>query len=126
MPRRSSIRLAARNFGDVSRYNLLPVIAERMGMDMHNDRSLWRDRALVELNAAVMHSFAGAGMSMGDHHTASRQFVRHAEKELAAQRSLSAVWSWIVPPISGSATVVWPRHYEVHREVPNFFYQRPA
>lgn len=118
--------IGARNFGDISRYNLLPVIADRMGMDTHTDRSLWRDRALVELNAAVIHSFASAGVSMVDHHTASRQFVRHEEKEIAAHRELSAQWSWIVPPISGSATVVWPRHYEMHRELPNFFYQRAA
>jgi nitric-oxide synthase len=118
--------IGARNFGDVGRYNLLPVVAERMGLDTHNDRSLWKDRALLELNTAVMHSFAADGVSMVDHHTASRQFVRHEEKEQIAERCMPALWSWIVPPISGSATVVWPRHYEDVRQVPNFFHQRPA
>ena len=70
--------IGARNFGDVTRYNLLRHVASRMGLDTQSDRTLWKDRALVELNAAVLHSFAMDGVTMVDHHTASRQFVRHA------------------------------------------------
>jgi len=53
--------IGARNLGDVNRYNLLPVIAERMGLDTRSDRTLWKDRALVELNVAVLSSFARHG-----------------------------------------------------------------
>jgi nitric-oxide synthase len=73
-----------------------------------------------------MFSFAADGVSMVDHHTASRQFVRHEEKETAHDRLMPARWSWIVPPISGSATAVWPRPYKDARVVPNYFHQRAA
>jgi len=49
--------IGARNFADVERYNLLPTIAHMMGLDTSSERTLWRDRALVELNIAVLHSF---------------------------------------------------------------------
>jgi nitric-oxide synthase len=116
--------IGARDFGDVSRYNLLPRVASYMGLDTSTDRSLWRDRALIEMNAAVLHSFATDGVSMVDHHTASRQFLSHEGREHAAGRLVPARWSWIVPPISGSATVVWPRTYQDVRQTPNYFYQR--
>jgi nitric-oxide synthase len=116
--------IGARDFGDISRYNLLPRVASHMGLDTSSERTLWRDRALVELNAAVLHSFATDGVSIVDHYTASRQFVCHEEREHAAGRVVPARWSWIVPPMSGSATVVWPRTYQDVRQTPNYFYQR--
>ncbi|TMC14719.1 MAG: nitric oxide synthase oxygenase, partial [Chloroflexi bacterium] len=39
--------IGARNLGDVDRYNLLPVIAQQMGLNMRSDRTLWKDHALV-------------------------------------------------------------------------------
>ena len=42
--------IGARNLADHDRYNQLPEIAARMGLDTARDRSLWRDQALVELN----------------------------------------------------------------------------
>lgn len=41
-----------RNMTDESRYNQLPVIAQRLGMSTANNRNLWRDAALVVLNQA--------------------------------------------------------------------------
>src|ERR1700680_2709349 len=75
-----------------------------MTLDTRSDRSLWKDRALVELNAAVLHSFAQAGVAMVDHHTVARQFMLHQEREMKAGRTTNADWSWIVPPLSGSTT----------------------
>ena len=49
--------IAARNFGDTYRYDLLETVADQMGLDTSNYSSLWKDRALVELNFAVLHSF---------------------------------------------------------------------
>lgn len=56
--------IAARNFGDVYRYNLLQVVAEQMGLDTSNNASLWKDRAMIELNVAVLHSFKVCGVAL--------------------------------------------------------------
>jgi nitric-oxide synthase, bacterial len=63
--------IGARNLADVDRYDLLPTVADRMGLDTTKERSLWRDRVLVELNLAVLHSFDSAGVTIADHHTPS-------------------------------------------------------
>jgi nitric-oxide synthase len=115
--------IGARNLGDEGRYHLLPTIAQRMGLDLHSDRSLWKDRALVELNVAVLSSFATHGVTMVDHHTASRQFVVHQQREQQAGRCVYADWGWIVPPLSASTTPVFHRPYENREVTPNFFAQ---
>ncbi|MFF3253329.1 nitric oxide synthase oxygenase [Actinacidiphila glaucinigra] len=104
--------IGARNFADTDRYDLLPRFADRLGLDTGSDRSLWRDRALVELNRAVLHSFDRVGVSITDHHTESRRFLAHIEREERKGRPVPADWSWIVPPISGSATGVFHRYYD--------------
>ena len=103
--------IGARNLADPGRYNQLPEIAARMGLDTTRDRSLWRDLALVELNLAVLHSFETAGVTITDHHTESRRFLTHLAREERAGRICPADWTWIVPPISGSATEVFHRYY---------------
>ncbi len=116
--------IGARNLGDVGRYNLLPIIAERMGLDIHSDRSLWKDRALVELNVAVLSSFARHGVTIVDHHTASRQFLLHDAREKRNGRNVPAHWVWLVPPVSGSASPLFHiTTYKNLRQKPNFFYQ---
>ncbi|MEZ0092340.1 nitric oxide synthase oxygenase [Streptacidiphilus sp. EB129] len=104
--------IGSRNLGDTDRYNLLPTVAALFGLDTANERSLWRDRALVELNLAVLHSFEKAGVTMADHHTESARFLAHIESERRHGRSVPADWSWIVPPLSGSATPVFHRTYD--------------
>lgn len=99
--------IGARNLADTDRYDYLPLIARKMELEVGNEASLWRDRALVELNRAVLHSYAKAGVTIVDHHTASRQFLQHLELEQKANRSVSADWAWIVPPMSGAATKVF-------------------
>jgi nitric-oxide synthase, bacterial len=116
--------IGARNLGDVTRYNLLPLIAEHMGLDTRSDRTLWKDRALVELNVAVLSSFAKHGVTIVDHHTASRQFICHDALEKQAGRTVPAHWVWIVPPISGATSPIF--HISSYKNVvltPNFFYQ---
>lgn len=51
-------------------------------------------------------------MSISDHHTESRRFLSHLEREERKGREVGADWSWIVPPISGAATPVFHRTYE--------------
>jgi nitric-oxide synthase len=104
--------IGARNLADRDRYNLLPVLADRFGYDMSSERSLWRDRALVELNLAVLHSYNQAGVTMSDHHTESERFITHLEREERSGRQVPADWTWIVPPISGAATRVFHRYYD--------------
>jgi nitric-oxide synthase len=104
--------IGARNLADRDRYDLLPMIARRMGLRTDSERTLWRDRAMVELTLAVQHSFDEAGVTITDHHTESRRFLGHLEKEENAGRSCPADWSWIVPPLSGSQTPVFHRYYD--------------
>jgi nitric-oxide synthase len=104
--------IGSRNLGDSDRYDLLPSIAALFDLNTASDRSLWRDRALVELNLAVLHSFQEAGVTMADHHTESARFLAHIERERRSGRAVPADWSWIVPPLSGSATPVFHRTYD--------------
>ncbi|WP_238165866.1 nitric oxide synthase oxygenase [Kribbella caucasensis] len=112
--------IGARNLGDSDRYALVPEVAERMGLDTSDEATLWRDRALVEINRAVLHSFHVNGVSITDHHTESRRFLIHLEREERAGRRCPADWTWIVPPMSGSQTPVFHRYYEAENLVPNF------
>lgn len=118
-----SFEIGARNLSDRARYDLLPAMARLMGLDTRSDRTLWKDRALVELNVAVVHSFAAAGVSIVDHHAVARQFMAHQRREQAQGREVPAEWSWIVPPISGSTTPVFHQTYPNTTERPNYFYQ---
>ena len=112
------------DFGDASRYDVLPLIAEKMGLDARSRRSLlWIDRALLEMNLAVIHSFAVAKVSLVDHHMAARHFMRHIEREEKAQRAITGLWNWLVPPMSGSTTPVFHRGSKNAINKPNFFYQ---
>ena len=104
--------IGARNLVDADRYNLLPVIAERLGLDTSSERTLWRDRAMVEMVRAVQHSFDVAGVTMADHHGESKRFLTHVAREEKAGRRCPADWSWIVPPVSGGLTPVYHRYYD--------------
>ena len=112
--------IAARNFGDAERYNLLPVVADRMDPAMRSRDPFWRDRALVELCAAVLYSFRQAGVTMVDHHAASRQFMEHLAEEKAQGRIVPGDWSWLVPPVSGSVSPVFRRSYDPRPRLPDF------
>ncbi|MDF2979792.1 MAG: Nitric-oxide synthase [Actinomycetospora sp.] len=94
-----------------------------MGLDTSSDRTLWRDRAAIELTSAVQHSFDQAGVSLADHHGESRRFLRFVEKEEAAGRHCPVDWSWIVPPISGGLTPVFHRYYD---EPTHRYYDEPT
>jgi len=104
--------IGARNLADADRYDLLPVVARRLGLDTSSPRTLWRDRALVELVRAVQHSFDRAGVTMSDHHTEAERFLTHVAREEGAGRRCPADWSWIVPPVSGGLTAVYHRYYD--------------
>ncbi|HKM52957.1 MAG TPA: nitric oxide synthase oxygenase, partial [Isosphaeraceae bacterium] len=115
--------IGSRNFGDENRYNLLPMIAAKMGLDTRNDRTLWKDRVLIELNDAVLHSYEKLGVKMTDHHRASQDFMRFVEVEKAAGRKTNADWAWIIPPLSPSSVPVFHVEWENRQFKPNLFYQ---
>lgn len=117
--------IASRNFGDEARYNLLPEIAVRMGINRSKHCMLWKDRALVELNTAVLHSFQELGVTIVDHHTASAQFMKHVQGEEQQGRPVPGDWSWLVPPMSGSACPVFHRYYDDSRPEPAYLAQDP-
>jgi nitric-oxide synthase len=117
--------IGARNLADAGRYDLLPAVAAGLGLDTGDDATLWRDRAVVELNVAVLASFRAAGVTISDHHTESRRFLNHLAREEKAGRMCPADWSWIVPPISGAATPVFHRTYDDADLRPNYL-RRPC
>jgi nitric-oxide synthase len=118
--------IGARDLADAYRYNQLPVIAEKLGLETQRRGSLWRDHALLVLNEAVIHSFMSDGVQLVDHHQASNEFIRFCKNEETAGRRVNADWSWIVPPMSGSTTQVFHRKYALNPELPNFLTQVPA
>jgi nitric-oxide synthase, bacterial len=117
--------IGSRDLGDTGRYDQLPVIARRLGLRTEDDRSLWKDKAITELNVAVLHSFGAAGVTITDHHTESARFLQHLAREERHGRACPADWSWIVPPAASSATPVFHRYYSDFDQTPNF-YRHPA
>jgi len=105
--------IGSRDLGDASRYDQLPVVARRMGLSTASHRTLWKDRAMTELNLAVLHSF--------DHHTESARFLQHIDREERHGRACPADWTWIVPPATSSATPVFHRYYRNFDQTPNFY-----
>jgi nitric-oxide synthase len=112
--------IGSRDLGDVDRYNQLPEVAARMGLAVSDLRTLWKDRAVTELNAAVLHSYEMSEVKIADHHTESERFLAHVEQEQRHGRRCPADWSWIVPPTAGSTTPVFHRSYHDFDASPNF------
>ncbi len=105
----------ARNMWEDGRYEKAEAIAHAMGLDTSSEQTLWRDRAFLEVNAAVLHSFSKAKVTLVDHQTAARQFLTHDLREKRAGRECPAQWSWVTPSAGGSSTPVW------HHEMRDFF-----
>ncbi len=115
--------IGARNLADELRYNLLPLIGNLMELDIKSNISLWKDRALLELNTAVLHSYKEDGVSIVDHHTAAQQFKKFEEKEMESERSVSGDWTWLIPPLAPATTHIFHKPYTNVIKKPNFFYQ---
>lgn len=116
--------IGARNLADVDRYNILPKVAELIGLNTTSNSNLWKDRALVELNLAVLHSYKDKGVSIVDHHTAAQQFkvFEHLEKE--SNREVTGDWKWLIPPMSPAATHIFHQPIPNIIKKPNYFYQK--
>ncbi|MBS4179596.1 nitric oxide synthase oxygenase [Bacillus sp. FJAT-49731] len=115
--------IGARNLADQDRYNLLPKVAKIMGLDTKLNGSLWIDKALIELNIAVLHSYQKAGVTIVDHHTAAKQFKKFEENEMKNGRHITGNWAWLIPPISPATTHIYHKQYKNVTLTPNYFYQ---
>jgi nitric-oxide synthase, bacterial len=121
-----STEIGTRDLGDEDRYNLLPEVARRLGLDLSSNRTLWKDRALLELNVAVLDSFEQAGVRMVDHHTMADQFHRYTGVEGRAGRRVHGEWAWLIPPMSPSSTPTYHCSYDPTVLRPNFFRRAPT
>jgi nitric oxide synthase oxygenase domain/subunit len=115
-----TLELSARDFSDEYRYNLLSEIAEAFGIDTSDRRSLWPDRAVIELTTAVLHTYDQAGMRMDDHYPATKKFHKWFQAEAKQGREVQAEWTWMIPPISASLTPVFHQEYSSVERLPNF------
>ncbi|MFM7059538.1 MAG: nitric oxide synthase oxygenase [Planctomycetota bacterium] len=118
--------IAARNLTDINRYNLLPELAERLGLDISSERTLWRDRTMLMLHEAVLHSFDRAGVKMADHHTVCHEFLEFCRNEQSAGREPAGRWMWLVPPFSSSATVLYQEPFRDLAFKPAYRLQKPV
>ncbi len=114
--------IGARNLADKNRYNLLPLVAEQLGLNTKHLNTLWKDRALVELNVAVLESFKQAGVSIVDHHTAAKQFAVFEKQEEKLGRTVTGKWAWLIPPLSPATTHIFHKPYDNSIQKPNYFY----
>nr|XP_004399692.2 PREDICTED: nitric oxide synthase, inducible [Odobenus rosmarus divergens] len=118
--------IGVRDFCDVQRYNILEEVGRRMGLETHKLASLWKDRAVIEINVAVLHSFQKQNVTIMDHHSAAESFMKYMQNEYRSRGGCPADWIWLVPPISGSITPVF--HQEMLNYVlsPFYYYQVEA
>ncbi|XP_044753718.1 nitric oxide synthase-like protein isoform X2 [Coccinella septempunctata] len=121
-----STEIGCRNICDPHRMNMLEAVALRMGLDTRTPVSLWKDKAMIECNVAVLHSFQLKGVTIVDHHTASESFMKHLDNENRLRNGCPSDWVWIVPPLSGSATPVFHQEMALYYLKPSYEYQEPA
>jgi nitric oxide synthase oxygenase domain/subunit len=95
----------------VERYNVLPKIADKMGLDQKVNTSLWQDKAMLELNVAILHSYQKAGVTMVDHHTASKQFLMHDKREKGNHATKMSLKARV-----GAHTPCLPLHVQQRRD----------
>ncbi|WP_222851514.1 nitric oxide synthase oxygenase [Phytoactinopolyspora mesophila] len=112
--------IGSRNLVDPDRYDMLETVGRRLGFDVSDTRSLWKDRALVEINRAVISSFDQAGVKLADHHAESERFMAFVAKEQKAGRTPTAEWSWVVPPMSGASLPIYHQYYDESLHLPGF------
>uniref|UniRef100_A0A8C2U8G3 Nitric oxide synthase n=1 Tax=Coturnix japonica TaxID=93934 RepID=A0A8C2U8G3_COTJA len=115
--------IGVRDFCDVQRYNILKEVGRRMGLETNKLASLWKDRAVVEINVAVLHSFQKQNVTIMDHHSAAESFMKYMQNEYRVRGGCPADWVWIVPPMSGSITPVFHQEMLNYVLTPFFYYQ---
>ena len=74
----------------------------------------------------MLYSYEQRGVKLIDHHAATQDFMEFVGQEVGAGRKIAGRWSWLVPPISGSATPTFHHEWEEHTILPQYFYQQHA
>uniref|UniRef100_A0A8C4V9H1 Nitric oxide synthase n=1 Tax=Falco tinnunculus TaxID=100819 RepID=A0A8C4V9H1_FALTI len=115
--------IGVRDFCDVQRYNILKEVGRRMGLETNKLSSLWKDRAVVEINVAVLYSFQKQNVTIMDHHSAAESFMKYMQNEYRVRGGCPADWVWIVPPMSGSITPVFHQEMLNYVLTPFYYYQ---
>ena len=118
-----STEIGARNLTDRDRYDMLPEVARRLGLDTSKDRSLWKDEATLEIHRAVIHSFDEAGVRITDPHEVTDQFEQFERNENAEGRDITGDWSWLIPPTNPATTQTFHTSFDEEVKTPNFFYR---
>uniref|UniRef100_A0A8C4VBK9 Nitric oxide synthase n=1 Tax=Falco tinnunculus TaxID=100819 RepID=A0A8C4VBK9_FALTI len=118
--------IGVRDFCDVQRYNILKEVGRRMGLETNKLSSLWKDRAVVEINVAVLYSFQKQNVTIMDHHSAAESFMKYMQNEYRVRGGCPADWVWIVPPMSGSITPVFHQEMLNYVLTPFYYYQVDA
>ncbi|CAF3342184.1 unnamed protein product [Rotaria socialis] len=105
-----------RNLCDIQRYNIIPKLAALLDLDVTAaaNAQLNVDRIYVEVNAAILHSFQQAKITIVDHHTAAAGFMKFMREEAKDRGNTPADWVWLVPPISSGMSVLF------HQEMLNY------
>jgi nitric-oxide synthase len=67
--------IGTRSLADEGGYAAAREVARRLGLDTSTERTLWRDRATVELNRAVLHSFDLVNVTISDHHSEAQRRI---------------------------------------------------
>ncbi|KAE8594972.1 hypothetical protein XENTR_v10015399 [Xenopus tropicalis] len=115
--------IGMRNLCDSYRYNIAEEVAKRLGLDTKKTSSLWKDRAALEVNIAVLYSYQADKITIVDHHAATESFMKHMEHEIRQRGGCPADWVWIVPPTSASLTPVFHQEMANYYLSPSFLYQ---
>jgi nitric-oxide synthase len=99
--------IGTRGLADEAAYGMARVVAQRLGLDTSAERTLWRDRATVELNRAVLHSFDSAGVTVTDHHAEARHrlaWLRSRQRPHAYRPAFRAPPSPVRDQVNGGST----------------------
>lgn len=122
----TSPEIGTRNLCDENRYNLMPEVAKRMGLDTSTNSTLWKDKAMVHLNVAVLHSYQKASVSIVDHHSASDAYSKFMVSEHQTRGGCPSDWIWLVPPIGGALTSIYHQDMILYKLRPSYEYQEKA
>uniref|UniRef100_A0A8D0C3I7 Nitric oxide synthase n=1 Tax=Salvator merianae TaxID=96440 RepID=A0A8D0C3I7_SALMN len=118
--------IGVRDFCDAQRYNILQEVGRKMGLETSKVSSLWKDKAVIEVNVAVLHSFQKRNVTIMDHHSAADSFMKYMQNEYRLRGGCPADWVWLVPPISGSITPVFHQEMLNYILSPFYYYQVDA
>lgn len=110
-----SDEISTRNLAGPDRYDVLPRVAARLrrAAGAGRDRDgYWTQRALVEVEAAVLWSFRRAGVKISSPNQEAHRFIGHIERERRGGRTVPTDWSWVISPLAPVLLPTYHRYYD--------------